>query len=373
MRKAVWIITVLWLSASGGIGYAVDMRVQTGFNFNRWYSDHDSRGMQTFVPVTIYAEHADFSAKVLTSFAHTQSDLFGAGSNSLACVLDTKLNVTYAIIDKFFADCLLGFDVNLPTGRTELDTKELQLAMDPDLVAITQFGEGLNFNPTFTLAKAWHNWAAGFGVGYLWRGEYDYSEIVHNYDPGEILSITGEIAYSFSSQWQCRLFGEFALYDNDEVDDEKYYEEGNFSLIGFGVLYTRDDWNLALTVESVFRGKSAFQEAGEGLKTEDRSSYGDEWSIDLTWRYNFSKETLLRSQIYYLFVEENDYGPDSPFYIGEKEKISFLVALMTQLTPSLRGEFSLSGYTMDVDRNWFYAENRNFDGFIIGVSVTQSF
>ena len=373
MRRIVLFLLVIVMAAGVQKASAVDVRLMTGFDFNRWYSDHDSRGMQTSIPVIIYAEQSNFSTKILTSFAHTQSDMFGKGSNSLGCVIDTKLNLSYSIIDQFFADCLLGFDVNLPTGRTELDAKELELAMDPDLVAITQFGEGLNFNPTFTLAKVWNNWAAGVGVGYLWRGEYDYSEMIHNYDPGEILSLTGEIVYSLSSRWQCRLFGEFAFYDNDEVDNEKYYEEGNFVLTGFGVNYSQDDWDIALTVQGIFRGKSAFQEEGEGIKTEDRSSYGDEWNADFVWRYNFSKETVLRTQVYYLIVAENDYGTDSSFYIGEKEKISVAVALLSQLTPNLRGEFSLSGYTMDVDRNWYFSEDRTFNGFIIGASVTQSF
>ena len=167
MRKIVWLGMFILFLAFGDVGHAVDLSIQTGFDYNQWYSDHGSKGFQASVPVTILAEQSDFSVKALTSFTHTETDLYGDDSNSLSCVIDTKLNLTYAIIDKFFADCLLGFDVNLPTGRTDLDMDEVMLALDPDLVAITRFGEGLNFNPTFTLAKVWEKWAAGFGVGYL--------------------------------------------------------------------------------------------------------------------------------------------------------------------------------------------------------------
>ena len=100
-------------------------------------------------------------------------------SDSLSCIIDTKANFSYEIVDKFFADLIFGLDFNLPTGKTKLNLEQQGLVLDPDLVAISRFGEGFNVNPTITMAKVWNNFAAGIGVGYLWRGEYDYSEAVH--------------------------------------------------------------------------------------------------------------------------------------------------------------------------------------------------
>ena len=86
-----------------------------------------------------------------------------------------------------------------------------------------------------------------------------------NYNPGDILNLTGEISYYFSPKWQGRLFGEFAHYGKDEVGGKDYYEEGDFFLGGIGTNYFQTDWEARLTVQGIFRGKSQFQEEGEGL------------------------------------------------------------------------------------------------------------
>lgn len=373
MKKTAWILAIWLFLASGGVGYAVDVNIQTGLNFNWWDSDEDHRGSQTNVPVSIYAEKSNFSAKILTSFAHTYSDPSDVSSDSLSCIIDTKANFSYEVIDRFFADLILGLDFNLPTGKTKLSRQEQGLVLDPDLVLISRFGEGFNVNPTVALAKVWNNLAAGIGVGYLWRGEYDYSVDARDYDPGDILSLTGEISYYFSPRWQGRLFGEFAHYGKDELRSIDYYEEGEFFLFGVGANYYQTDWEAMLTVQGIFRGKSRFQEEGEGLRTEDRGSYGDEWSADLSWKYKLSKVSTLRSQLYYLWVAENDYATESPFYIGDRQKVSFAVAMARQFTPLLKGEIGLNGYLLDVERNWFHTDDRTYHGFIASIIVTKKF
>ena len=373
MKKIVWMIAICFLLASGGVGYAVDVSIQTGMNFNWWDSDVGHRGSQTYIPVTIYSEQSNFSAKILTSFAHTSSEPAGGSSDSLSCIIDTKANLSYEIVDKFFADLIFGLDFNLPTGKTKLDREEQGLRLDPDLVAISNFGEGFNVNPTIILAKVWKNFAAGIGVGYLWRGEYDYSETVLNYDPGDILSFTGEVSYYFSPKWQGRLFGEYANYDKDEVGSNDYYEEGKFFLVGMGITYHQADWEAMLTVQEVFRGKSRFQEEGQGLTTEDRDSYGDEWSAELAWKYNLSKTSMLRSQLYYLQVVENDYASDSPLYIGDRQKVSLAFAFARQINSLLRAELGLNGYILDEERNWYHTDDRTYRGFVASIIVTKMF
>jgi len=373
MKKIVWIIAVFLLLVSGDVSDAVDVDIQTGLNFNWWDSTGADRGSQTYVPVSIYGEQSNFSAKILTAFVNTNSNTSGASSDSLSCNTDTKVNFSYMIVDRFFADLIFGLDFNLPTGKTKLNLEQQRLVLDPDLVAISKFGEGFNVNPTITMAKVWNNFAAGIGVGYLWRGEYDYSETARNYDPGDILSLTGEISYYFSPKWQGRLFGEVAHYGKDEVGGKDYYEEGNFSLGGAGINYYQTDWEAKLTVQGIFRGKSGFQEGGQILTTEERNSYGNEWSADLSWKYNLSKVTTLRSQLSYLWMLENDYASDSPFYIGDRQKTSLTCAIARQFTPLLKGEFGIGGYILDVGHNWYHTDDVTYTGFIASVMLTAMF
>lgn len=373
MKKTVWIFAVVLLLVSGGDSSAVDVNIQTGLNFNWWDGGEGYHGSQTYVPVTIYAEQSNFSAKILTAFANTYSDTSGGSSDTLSCNIDTKANFSYMVVDKFFADLIFGFDFNLPTGKTKLNLEEQGLVLDPDLVAISRLGEGFNLNPTISLAKVWNKLAAGIGVGYLFRGEYDYSEAVRKYDPGDILSLTGELSYFFSSKWEGRLFGEFAHYDKDKVANKDYYEEGVFFLGGTGINYYETDWEARLTVQGIFRGKSRFQEEEQGLTTEDRNSYGDEWSADLSWKYNLSQVTTLRSQLSYLLMVENGYASDAPFYIGDRQKTSLTVAVARQLTPILKGECGLGGYILDVGRNWYHTDDKTYKGVIASVMLTAAF
>jgi hypothetical protein len=105
MKKTVWIIAVFLLLVSGGVSYAVDVNIQTGLNFNWWDSTGAERGSQTYVPVSIYGEQSDFSAKILTAFVNTDSNTSGASSDSLSCNTDTKVNLSYMFVDSLPISC----------------------------------------------------------------------------------------------------------------------------------------------------------------------------------------------------------------------------------------------------------------------------
>jgi hypothetical protein len=109
------------------------------------------------------------------------------------------------------------------------------------------------------------------------------------------------------------------------------------------------------------------------LTTEDRKSYGDEWSADLSWKYNLSKETTLRSQLSWMELLENDYPSDSPYYIGATQKTSLSFAIARQFTPLLKGEIGLGGYILDVGRNWYHSDDITYKGLVASALMTATF
>lgn len=375
MKRLIIAISIVSIFFSGGISYAVDIQIQTGTNFDWWESDEDDRGYQIYVPVKIETEYKDFSFLMLTAFTHTNSNLTGIEDHSLSCVVDTKVNFSYEILDKFPADIILGLDFNIPTGRTDLDNDDLMLFMDPDLVSITSLGEGYNLNPTLTLAKEWENWAAGVGLGYLWRGEYDFSKETKDYNPGDLFNFTGEVGYTFSPDWQARLFGEYAYFDKDEVHNADFYQEGEFLLIGLGFNHYGTKWDASFKVKGIFRGKSKFQEgaSAQDLRTEDRNSYGDEWSTHLSCNYYLNKKTTLKSLIQFLRVNENDYSSDSALFIGKRQMASLAFGIVRIFSPRLEGELNLAGRILDDDKNWYHDDDRTYKGFSIGVKLKSNF
>ena len=153
----------------------------------------------------------------------------------------------------------------------------------------------------------------------------------------------------------------------------KQYKESDFFLVGIGINFYETAWDAEFIMQGIFRGKSSFEEDGIGLRTEERSSYGDEWISDLTWRYYISKKTTLRSRLYYLHVTENDYATDSPFFIGRKQKVSLAVGISRQFLPLLKAELNLSGYVLDVERNWYNDNDLTYHGFTTSVVLVQKF
>ncbi len=373
MKPFRWLLLTVLILSAGGAAQAMDISVQTGVNTNWWDSDTNDRGSQTYVPVTIDAAHGDVFVRVLTAFVSTRIDPSDASPNSLTTAVDTKLNVSYAMVEKLPVDILFGLDVNLPTGRTDLDSEERRMLLDPDLVAISRYGEGFNVNPTITMAKQGDRWGVGVGFGYLWRGEYDFSDTARDYDPGDIFNITAEGIYAFTNAWQGRLFGEVAWYGTDEVGSQDYYQEGDFILAGAGVDYFRKRWEASLSVQSIFRGKSEFPADNQQLATEDRAGYGDEYLADLTVRFLMNPATTLSSRLYYLTVLKNDYDADDPAFIDEKEKFSLGVALLHQFSPQTTGRVGLEGYLLDEGRTWYHEEDRDYRGFVVDVSLTRVF
>ena len=97
---------------------------------------------------------------------------------------------------------------------------ELATVRDSDLLAVSTLGEGFNINPTITVAKEIGQWALGIGMGYVWRGEYDYSETLTEYDPGDLFNIVVETNWHINDRWRMRLFGERAWYQANQREGE---------------------------------------------------------------------------------------------------------------------------------------------------------
>ena len=116
MKPFRWIfITALFFTVAT-MAHALDLTVQTGLSTNWWDSDTDDQGSQTYVPVTIDGVQGDFSLRVLTAFVGTRVDPSEDSKESLSTVVDTKLNLSYAIVEKLPVDILLGLKDG-PVGR----------------------------------------------------------------------------------------------------------------------------------------------------------------------------------------------------------------------------------------------------------------
>lgn len=354
---------------------AVDIDVQTGFQFDWWKDSSKNVGYQGFIPLKVSTQMQNFSASILGGYAYTYYDPNSGESNSLSHTTDSKLNLSYAILDKLPFDVLLGFDVNLPTGKTNLSPKDLSLRMDPDLVTITRFGEGYNFNPTVTVAKEWGNWGAGLGVGYVWRGKYDFTTDLHNYDPGDIFTTTGEIRYDFSPFWTARLFGQYAHYGKDQVQNQDYYQEGDFYLAGAGLRHSRKKWNASFTLRYLYRGKSQFLDTSGNLETPNHNNYGNEWIADLLFRYLLTERATLWTRLQGLYIKANDFPTDSSFFVGRREKISLELGGKRSFGEHWDAGLAIKGFSMHDETSQYpvYKGDTSYWGYSLMGNLTARF
>jgi hypothetical protein len=376
MKKFIWILPIIFLlTFNGRMSFAIDVSVETGFQFDWWKDSSKNVGYQAYIPLKISSQISDFSLSLLGGYAYTNYAPTVGEGQSLSHTLDTKINLSYEILNLLPFDVLLGLDFNLPTGKTPLQQKDLVLIMDPDLVSITKFGEGFNINPTLTIAKEWGDWTAGVGIGYVWRGEYDFTTELQSYDPGDIITATAAVRYDFSLAWSARLFGQYAWYDKDQVQNHDYYQEGDFFLVGGGLRYSQKSWNAAFTLSYIFRGKSEFQDASGTLVPSGNTNYGDEWIADVLVRFLVSNQTTLWARVQGLYIQENGFPSTSPFYVGRREKGSLELGGKRAFGQHLDAGLAIRGFLMHDDESQYpqFKGETDYRGFSVIGNVTARF
>lgn len=338
-----------------GFARAVDVAVEAGAVYETWNGSDGSRSSQFHVPLRFSGRAGDFAATLLNGYAQTTVDESRGTDSSMAALLDTKVGASYEVVGKLPVDLLVGLDFNLPTGKTDLNRDEFELSesLDPELLSITNLGEGFNVNPTLTLAKTWGSVGAGLGLGYLWRGSYDASEDLTDYDPGDVANVTAEVRWAFAPEWEGRILGNYSRYGRDTADGDDVFREGDFASLLLGVRRAVDRWGASLALQGIYRGKSELPEgSGGSLETEEENSHGMEYRGILAFHYAPTALTTLTASLRGLYIVENDYADSETRYVGDRRKISASLGGSHRFTPVLSGRLSVGGFWMaDDERN----------------------
>ena len=345
-RSAVMILLVLpllWCTGANAAGLSVESGVSQEF----WRDTRDSSGNQTLIPFRIEWNKGDATIGLLTGVVHAAVDAPGTADRSLTHTLDTKLNLSYIVQGKLPADLLIGMDVNLPTGKTDLSSADLALIRDPEIVSITTFGEGVNLTPTLSLAKEWGPWSAGAGVGYNVRRTYDVSTEagLTDYDPGDILSLNALLQRESSQGYVVRVFGKFSRFGKDRLRGADFFREGDYRMAGVGISRAGAAWEADVNLRGTFRGKAEILSGGS-LATEPGRSRGDEWSAEASVRHALRKDVSLSGSVRGLIISKNGYSDVDARHNGSKEKIALSVGCDRRFASGMAVGVSLKGFLM---------------------------
>ena len=365
-RLAALVMTVSCMGIFMGINIslAADTTFHTGLTYEWWSSDKSDHGMQFSIPLQADSKYQDFSFQVLSAYAYTNVNTSNSPSESLSKFTDTKLNLTYELVNKLPVDMLFGLGFNLPTGYTNLREDQLVFIVPPELMGITAFGEGLNINPTIIISKEWARWVAGLGLGYTVRGKYDYSFDLHSYDPGDIFNINLEVGHDLTPDLYGKVFGEYLTFTKDKVQGEELYQEGNVVLAGLGTRYKQSAWTLDCTLQGILRDKSKVQEEGvERIAAENHNSHGNEVIGDITYTRSLDEKTSLNALLQMLWIGNNDYASDSPYFIGKRQKTTLGFGFTRSLRSDVKCSLDLKGFYMDDAKNIYHpGEDLKFKG-----------
>jgi hypothetical protein len=338
------IFPLAWCTGSHASGFSVESGIQQEF----WEDTRESSGSQTLLPLRIEWSGENATIGLLTGGIHAAVDTPGTANPSLTHTLDTKLNLSYVVQGRLPVDLLIGLDFNFPTGKTDLDAADLALIRDPEIVSITTFGEGVNINPTLSLAKAWGAWSAGAGIGYNARRTYDVSAErgLTDYDPGDILSLNALLQREFSRGYVGRVFGKFSRFGKDRLRGTDIFREGDYRMAGVGISRAGAAWEADVNLRGTFRGKTEILSGGGTLVTEPERSRGDEWSAEASVRHALRKDVSLSGSIRGLIVSKNGYSEGASRHNGSKEKIALSVGCDRRFANGMAAGVGLKGFLM---------------------------
>jgi hypothetical protein len=369
---------LLLISISASNLLAADIEMSTGVQYNWFNSNNDGSATQTLMPVQLSWQHGDFDVAIATAYVTTKYDPESGDSYSMDGLIDTQATIGYQINDRLPFDILLGLDVNLPTGMTNLSAEDTVFTKHDDHLTVTTFGEGWNFNPSLVIVKDWQRFSIGAGVGYAFRGEYDFSETVQKFNPGDRLTVSAEINYEITKELLSKVFITHSEYGKDKVDGYDYFREGDFNLVGLSMQYFQNDWDASVSFRTIRRGKAEKWDWGAELNDEEEKSFDDEYLIDLLCHYTLDK-TVLKASLQYKLVEENNYPAFSRSYSDKKEKTTLSIGVSRPLTETLSGNITVAGFHMNEGKPypWAYGsftdEEKIYRGGSISVGVSGRF
>ncbi|WP_445218908.1 hypothetical protein ACKWRH_00660 [Bradyrhizobium sp. Pa8] len=166
-------------------------------------------GAQLYAPLTMQATGQPLESMKLELLAKGGSVWSRQStpglSGTLATTTDTVVSGTATYLGIPGLQPFIAMNLNLPTGTTALYGIAANARMDPDIVDLATFGEGLNVGPTVGVnIPILDALILTFGSGYTWRGGYRMEALLDPptleqattlVGPGRIATQTASLGY----------------------------------------------------------------------------------------------------------------------------------------------------------------------------------
>ncbi len=238
---------------------ATDVRYfswQSGRGYPTRAASGGGHGAELYVPYAIQASgrlpNRDFNVELLARGGWVwASQSSGPLSGEVSTATDTLASASVSYLGWKGVQPFASLVTNLPTGRSALYGSAANARMDPDLVDIASFGEGLNIGPSVgaNVALA-SSLLLTFSAGYTWREPFNREngldatdpnvQTPTRIDPGDLFTATAGASYK-SGAWVASLSGSISFESETDQGGASLYKPGTRYLGSAAVTYTWSD------------------------------------------------------------------------------------------------------------------------------------
>ena len=345
------------------------------------------KGTQIYVPTAVSASGlvaTDTKLDLVARFGTVSSHQTTPGqTGDFAGTTDSQLSstLTYSGINGIqpYAALLL----NLPTGSSALYGASRFARMDPDLVALSSFGEGFNVGPTFGVnIPINETLLASLSGGYTFRGSFnkegalDPDTLLQPTDrakPGDSATVTGSLGYTLgavAAQGSVSYSWDTASQVNGLV---QYRSGQRITVTGSGSYAWSDQWRSSINGFWTHGERNDQVNAAFNLVPEPLDSNSNVYRINMDTTYTFANGFAIGPTASYLNRDRNAYDPFTFTFVPAKTRYSAGGAGSYAM-----GSFNLTGR---LERIWTREKENpangfpaiNSDGWYTSVGGTVSF
>ena len=331
----------------------------------RYFSWHSTRGIPTNavssatgtpVPLTTPGSGSEiyipYSTQLVGQSDAVKIELNGRGGwvratqssaglmGSVETATDTVFSGTITYLGLKGFQPFVSLDLNLPTGRAALPPMAVNARMDPDLVDIADFGEGLNVGPTFGVnMPITDSFVLTTSVGFTRRGSYDRegqltppgggaTPTTTRLQPGDVTTFTATAAYQ-TDTFSANLTGTVSKNTTTNENDVPFVRPGKSYLLSGSASYAWPWEHAGKTTLNASLSHSNLNEvmfqclAGcpTSLVTEPFNTNSNLYRISVDHLFDFDPFGIGPTGSY-LYRDHNGYQPTTLQFVPAKQRWS---------------------------------------------------
>jgi hypothetical protein len=284
-------------------------------------------------------------------------------TGAVATATDTAASGTITYLGLRGLQPFASLELNLPTGLAALTATQVNARMDPDLVDISTFGEGLNIGPTVGVnIPVTEAWLLTMSAGYTRRGAYDMEGPLTppgdgvapqsvNIQPGDALTVTAVLGYQ-AGPLSAKVTGTITKNGTTKENDTPFVKPGQRSLIAGTASY---DWPGGHSGTTTVNASAAHSNRNEvlfqcetgcpiGLVTEPFNTNSNVFQASVQHLFNLNRFAV-GPEGSFLFRDNNGYEPTTLQFVPAKQRWS--AGVLAQYAPT-----NALNFNARLDRIW---------------------